>query len=46
METNPLDDIGNTDEISMVMLNGRLYDADSMNEVVTGDNDRPAYYWE
>ena len=46
MEANPLDDIGNSDEISMVMLNGRLYDADTMNEMVTGDNDRPAYYWE
>jgi imidazolonepropionase-like amidohydrolase/Tol biopolymer transport system component len=46
MASNPLDDIGNTDDITMVMLNGRLYDADTMNEVVTGDETRDAYYWE
>ena len=46
MDANPLEDIGNTDEIDMVMLNGRLYDADTMNEVVTGDAEREAYYWE
>jgi len=46
MRANPLDDIGNTDEIDMVMLNGRLYDATTMNEVVTGDRQRPPYFWE
>tara|TARA_R110000868_G_scaffold35549_4_gene127426 strand:+ start:21822 stop:25022 length:3201 start_codon:yes stop_codon:yes gene_type:complete len=46
MRANPLDDIGNTDEIDMVMLNGRLYDAETMNETVTGDNDRQPYFWE
>lgn len=47
MDANPLVDIGNTDEIDMVMLNGRLYDADTMNEIVTGDGEqRAAYYWE
>ena len=46
MRANPLDDIGNTDEIDMVMLNGRLYDAATMNETVTGDHDRQPYFWE
>jgi imidazolonepropionase-like amidohydrolase/Tol biopolymer transport system component len=46
MNANPLDDIGNTDEIDSVMLNGRLYDADTMNEIVTSDDERPAYYWD
>ena len=43
---NPLDNIRNTDKIDQVMLNGRLYEAATMNEVVTGDRQRPAYYWE
>jgi imidazolonepropionase-like amidohydrolase/Tol biopolymer transport system component len=47
LDANPLDDIGNTDEIDSVMLNGRLYDADTMDEIVTNDDgERPAYYWE
>lgn len=46
MNSNPLDDINNTDDISMVMLNGRLYDAQTMNEVHTGNQKRPAYYWD
>ncbi|OFX01504.1 MAG: amidohydrolase [Alphaproteobacteria bacterium RIFCSPHIGHO2_12_FULL_63_12] len=46
LNANPLDDIGNTDEIDKVMLNGRLYDAATMNEVVTGSAKRAPYYWE
>jgi imidazolonepropionase-like amidohydrolase len=43
---NPLDDIRNSDKIDRVMLNGRLYDAVTMNEVVTGSRKRTPYYWE
>jgi imidazolonepropionase-like amidohydrolase/Tol biopolymer transport system component len=46
MNSNPIDDIGNTDDINMVMLNGRLYEADSMNEVQSSAAKRPAYYWQ
>ena len=46
MRSNPLDDIANTDDIAYVMLNGRLYDAMTLNEVITGDEARDAYYWE
>ncbi|WP_138509393.1 amidohydrolase family protein [Maricaulis alexandrii] len=46
MRENPLDDIGNTDEIEYVMLNGRLYEADGMQEVVTGEGGRAPYFWE
>ena len=46
MRANPLDDIGNTDEIEYVMLNGRLYEAETMDELVTGDHRRPPYFWE
>ena len=46
LNTDPLDDISNTDDISHVMLNGRLYDAATLNEEVTGEHVRAAYWWE
>ena len=46
MSVNPLEDINNTDEIDMVMLNGQLYDAETMNAVATDTAERAAYYWE
>ena len=46
LDANPLDDIQNTDDISHVMLNGRLYDAATLNEEVTGTRKRPPYWWE
>ncbi len=46
LDANPLDDIANTDNIAQVMLNGRLYDAATMNEVITGAKKRAKYYWE
>jgi Tol biopolymer transport system component/imidazolonepropionase-like amidohydrolase len=46
MTANPLEDIRNTDDISHVMLNGRLYEAATLNETVTGDRRRQPYFWE
>lgn len=46
LSENPLDDIRNTDKIEHVMIGGRLYEAATMNEVVTGDKARLPYYWE
>jgi len=46
LSENPLDDIRNTDKIEHVMLGGHLYEAATMNEVVTGDWERLPYYWE
>ena len=46
LSENPLDDIRNTDKIEHVMLGGHLYEAATMNEVVTGDKKRLPYYWE
>ncbi len=46
MNSNPLDDINNTDDILMVMLNGRLYDAKTMDQVHTDDVKRTPYYWQ
>ena len=46
LEANPLEDIHNSDNVSQVMLGGRLYDAATLNEQVTGNRVRPAYWWE
>ena len=46
MRSDPLADIRNTDDIAYVMLNGRLYEADTLNETVTGNSRRAPYYWE
>ncbi|MEM9617128.1 MAG: amidohydrolase family protein [Pseudomonadota bacterium] len=46
LDADPLEDIQNTDEISYVMLNGRLYNAETMNEEVTGNFTRAPYWWE
>ncbi len=46
LEANPLEDIRNSDRITHVMLNGRLYDAQTLNEEVTGNRRRQPYFWE
>ena len=46
LDSNPLVNIFATDEVSMVMLNGRLYDARSLNESVTGDRRTQPFYWQ
>ncbi|VWX56167.1 amidohydrolase family protein [Sphingorhabdus sp. 109] len=46
LEADPTEDIRNSDKIERVMLNGRLYDPLSMNELVTGARKRAAYWWE
>ena len=43
---NPLADIRQSDKVEHVMLNGRLYEAATMNEVLTGNARRAPYYWE
>ena len=45
-EGDILADIRNSDQIDMIMLNGRLYEADTLNETVTGSRARGAYFWE
>jgi imidazolonepropionase-like amidohydrolase/Tol biopolymer transport system component len=46
LDANPLENIRNSEKVSKVMLNGRLYDAATMNEEVTGTRKRAAYFWE
>ena len=41
LEANPLENIRNTDSISHVMINGRLYDARTMNQVGNHPAERP-----
>lgn len=43
---NPLEDIENSDSVEMVMINGRLYDAATMNETVTGKTKRLPHWWD
>ncbi|WP_040605766.1 amidohydrolase family protein [Salisaeta longa] len=46
LSKNPLADIRNSTSIEQVMVGGRLYDADTMDEVGNHPNERPKLYWE
>ena len=46
MNENPLENIRNTESIIYVMKNGRLYDAETMNEIGNHPKERTAFYWE
>ncbi|MCW5519749.1 PD40 domain-containing protein [Aureitalea sp. L0-47] len=46
LSENPLDDIENTQTVEMVMVNGRLYDAETMNEIGTRIKERAPFWWE
>ncbi|WP_115123353.1 amidohydrolase family protein [Marinirhabdus gelatinilytica] len=46
LEQNPLEDIENTNTVEMVMINGRLYDADTMNEIGNNPKERKQFWWE
>ena len=46
LDADPLEDIRNSDSVLLVMVNGRLYDARTMNEIGNHPRDRQAFYWE
>jgi len=46
LNRNPLDDIRNSDNIKYVMVNGRLFDADTMNETGSGNKLRMNFWWQ
>ena len=46
LDRNPLEAIRNSDSVRLVMLNGRLYDAASMNEVGNHPRTRPSFPWQ
>ncbi len=43
---NPLKNIQNTDSVLQVMVNGRLYDAATMNEIGNHPRAREPFYWQ
>ncbi|MEO1625197.1 MAG: amidohydrolase family protein [Bacteroidota bacterium] len=46
LDKNPIDDIRNTELVRYTMINGRLYDAATMNEIGNYDKPRSKFYWE
>jgi imidazolonepropionase-like amidohydrolase len=46
LDRNPLESIRNSESIHMVMLNGRLMDAKTLNETGEKGRQRPAFWWE
>jgi hypothetical protein len=46
LDANPLMDIHNTNSIRYTIINGRMYDSLSMNEIGNVDRPRSRFYWE
>ncbi len=46
MDKNPLDNILNTESVQFTMINGRLYDCDTMNEIADRKQNRGQFFWE
>ena len=46
LDADPSVDIRNSDRVVKVMIGGRLYDAATLNEEVTGTRRRKPYFWE
>ncbi len=46
LDKNPLEDIRNTNTVTHTMINGRLYDISTMNEIGNYDVKRTKFYWE
>jgi imidazolonepropionase-like amidohydrolase/Tol biopolymer transport system component len=46
LDKNPLDDIQNSNSVAYTMLNGRLYDANTLNEAGNYNKPRSKFYWE
>ncbi|HTD93788.1 MAG TPA: amidohydrolase family protein [Chitinophagaceae bacterium] len=46
MDKNPLENIRNTESIRYTMVNGRLYDAETLNEIGNYNRPRTKFYWE
>ncbi|MBT8078709.1 MAG: PD40 domain-containing protein [Gammaproteobacteria bacterium] len=46
IDADVLADIYSTDHVDKVMLNGRLYDAATLNETITGDRETRPFYWQ
>jgi imidazolonepropionase-like amidohydrolase len=46
LDKNPLDDIKNSETVKYTMVNGRLFDCETMNEIGNNDVKRAMFYWE
>ncbi|MCB0462556.1 MAG: PD40 domain-containing protein [Flavobacteriaceae bacterium] len=46
LDKNPLENIRNTESVIYTMVNGRLYDTETMNEIGNHDKARTKFYWE
>jgi hypothetical protein len=46
LDKDPLADIHNTNSVRYTMINGRLYDAETMNEIGNYDRPRSKFFWE
>jgi imidazolonepropionase-like amidohydrolase len=46
LDQNPLDDIRNSESVRYVMLNGRLYDSATMNQLGNEPRTRSPFFWE
>lgn len=46
LDKNPLEDIQYSNSVRYTMINGRLYDTSTMNEIGNYNNPRGKFYWE
>jgi adenine deaminase len=46
IDGNPMEDIRKTENVVYTMINGRLFDTETMNEVGNTDKKRTKFYWE
>jgi len=46
LDANPLEDIRNSEQVKYTMINGRLYDAATLNEMGNKEQKRTEFYWE
>lgn len=46
LDANPLEDIRNSNSVKYTMINGRLYDVQTMNEIGNEPKERSQFYWE
>lgn len=46
LDKNPLENIRNSESVIYTMINGRLYDTETMNEIGNSPNERGQFYWE
>lgn len=46
LDANPLDDIRNTEKIKFVIINGRIYDTETMNETISREKARNLFWWQ